>query len=318
MTTTTTTSAAERYLPSAHSPLFLLAMDHRSSFARSLFEVTGEPTDGEIRRMRDAKLVIYDGLRLAVADGHSPGRAGVLVDEDLGPEVAKQAKADGLILAMPIEKSGTKPFELEYGDRFAEHVENFDPDFFKVLVRYNPADDERFRANQITRLARVSAWATEVGRSWLFELLVPPTSEQLVQDEDQYHFDRSTRPRLTVETISAFVAGGVHPTIWKLEGYETTEAAREVLRTVAADTAHPAQCIVLGRNAPLTNVEHWIDVAAPLPGYAGFAVGRSIWDQPLSDLLAERIDRDEAVRSIAAHYRTLADEYDTARRGGLP
>jgi myo-inositol catabolism protein IolC len=288
-------------------------MDHRTSFARSLFGVTGEPTGPELQRMRDAKLVIYDALRQAVADGLPPGRAGVLVDEDLGPEVAKQAKADGLLLAMPIEKSGTKPFELEYGDHFAEHVENFDPDFFKVLVRYNPADDEEFRADQIERLARVSAWATEVGRRWLFELLVPPTSDQLVRDEDQYHFDRATRPGLTVEAISAFVAGGVHPTIWKLEGYETTEAAERVLRTVAADKAHPAQCIVLGRNAPMTNVEHWIDVAAPLPGYAGFAVGRSIWDQPLTDLLAERTDRKEAVRSIAAHYRTLADEYDAAR-----
>jgi myo-inositol catabolism protein IolC len=311
--TMTPSSAADRYQPSATSPLFILAMDHRASFARTVFGVSGEPTDAELEKMREAKLVIYDGARLAVADDLPLGRAGVLVDEHLGSEVAKRAKADGLVLAMPIEKSGTQLFELEYGEHFAEHVEQYDPDFFKVLVRYNPVDDEQVRIHQIESLARVSAWAEKVGRRWLFELLVPPTSEQLVTYEDQYHFDRDARPGLTVETIPAFVAGGVHPTIWKLEGYETTEGAQAVLKAVAADTAHPAECIVLGRNAPLPSVEHWIDIAAPLPGFAGFAVGRSIWEQPLLDLLGKRIDRSEAVQSIAAHYRTLIHEYDAAR-----
>jgi myo-inositol catabolism protein IolC len=311
--TTTTSSVAGRYKPSAESPLFLLAMDHRSSFAKTVFGESGEPTSAQLEKMRDAKVMIYESLRLALAEPLATGRAGVLVDEHLGAEVATRAKADGLFLAMPIEKSGTKLFELEYGESFADHVAAYDPDFFKVLVRYNPVDDEQTRTTQIERLARVSAWATDVGRSWLFELLVPPTSEQLVESDDQYHFDREVRPGLTVETISAFVAGGVHPTIWKLEGYETDAGAQEVLRAVATDTAHPAECIVLGRNAPMSSVEHWIDVAAPLPGYAGFAVGRSIWEQPLLDLLGGRIERSEAVRSIAARYRTLAHEYQAAQ-----
>ncbi len=244
---TTPSAPDRRYEPSHGSPLFILAMDHRASFAKTIFGVSGEPTDAELQRMRDAKSVIYEGARRAIADGIPPGRAGVLVDEHLGADVAKQAKADGLVLAMPIEKSGTKLFELEYGDRFAEHVAAFDPDFSKVLVRYNPADDEKDRTTQIERLGRVSAWASDTGRRWLFELLVAPTSEQLARSEDQYYFDRDDRPGLTVETIAAFMAGGVHPTIWKLEGYETSDGAQKVLRTVAADTAHPAECIVLGR-----------------------------------------------------------------------
>ena len=310
---TTVPSSAGPYEASADDPLFLLAMDHRSSFAKTVFGLSGEPTAEELGKMRDAKLVIYEGGREAVATGLARGRAGVLVDEHLGSDVAKQAKADGLILAMPIEKSGTKLFELEYGEQFAEHVEAFDPDFFKVLARYNPADSDQDRATQIERLARVSKWATGVGRPWLLELLVPPTSEQLVQSEDQYHFDREVRPGLTVETISALVAGGVHPTIWKLEGYETSDGAEEVLRAVAADTVHLAQCIVLGRDAPMSRVEHWIDVAAPLPGYAGFAVGRSIWEEAILGLTGGKVQRSEAVRSISTRYRTLIDTYEKAQ-----
>jgi myo-inositol catabolism protein IolC len=266
--------------------------------------------------MRDTKMVIYEGARQAIGDGLATGRAGVLVDEQLGADVAKRAKADGFVLAMPIETSGTELFELEYGDRYPEHVEAFDPDFFKVLVRYNPADEPDARATQIERLAEVSTWATASGRRWLFELLVPPTREQLAKSEDQFHFDRDVRPELTAQTIASFYEGAVRPTVWKLEGYETTDGAEHVLRAVAADSASRAECIVLGRNAPMEQVEHWIDVAAPLPGYAGFAVGRSIWEAALQDLIAGRIERSEAVSAIADRYGRLIDSYLAARQPG--
>ena len=305
-----------RYEPTAESPLFILAMDHRASFARTLFGVDGDTTEAQQTKMRDAKMVIYEGACEATADGLITGRAGVLVDEQLGAEVARQAKTDGFVLAMPIEKSGTKLFELEYGDQYPEHVEAFEPDFFKVLVRYNPADAPDDRAVQIERLAEVSTWATGSKRRWLFELLVPATREQLAQSEDQFHFDRDVRPNLTAETIASFNDGGVHPTIWKLEGYETTKGAIRVLRVVAADTTFPAECIVLGRNAPMEQVEHWIDVGAPLPGFAGFAVGRSIWEAALQDLIAGHIERHEAVSVIAGRYRRLIEAYCTARWPG--
>jgi myo-inositol catabolism protein IolC len=305
-----------RYEPSADSPLFIVAMDHRASFAHVLFGVDGAPTEAERAKMRDSKMVIYEGACKAVADGLATGCPGVLVDEELGPEVARRAKADGFVLAMPIEKSGTQLFELEYGDRYAEHVKAFDPDFFKVLVRYNPADEPDARAVQIERLAEVSTWATASEQRWLFELLVPPTREQLAQSEDQFHFDRGARPKLTAEAIGSFNAGGVHPTVWKLEGYETTDGAQQVLRAVADDAPSPAECIVLGRNAPLEQVEHWIDVAAPLPGFAGFAVGRSIWESALADLIAGRIERHQAATVIADRYRRLIDGYCAARLPG--
>jgi myo-inositol catabolism protein IolC len=310
-----------RYEPSGESPLFILAMDHRTSFASDLFGVDGDPDEPELTRMRDAKRIIYDGAREAVVHGLALGRAGVLVDEQLGADVARRAKADGFVLAMPIEKSGSELFELEYGDRYQEHVEEFDPDFFKVLVRYNPADSPHDRAVQIEGLAAVSTWAESSGRSWLFELLVPPTRKQLAQSEDQYHFDRDVRPDLTVETIGSFNEGGVRPTIWKLEGYETAEGADRVLRKVADVTAPPAHCIVLGRDAPMDHVEHWIDVAAALPGFVGFAVGRSIWEAALKDFLAGHSARDQTVTTIADRYRTLVDRYCSARRpgsGGVP
>jgi myo-inositol catabolism protein IolC len=303
----------DSWLPSPSEPLFILAMDHRASFAKDLFDVTGPPAPSDLARMRQAKTLIYEGLR-HFAGGVRSGREGVLVDEDFGADVVRSAKSDGLVVLMPIEKSGQEVFELEYGDRFAEHVEKFDPDFCKALVRYNPLDDEKMRRTQVTRLATVSQWAERADRRWLIELLVPPTPQQLATCGDQAGFDRGARPELTAEAITQLQAGQVRPTIWKLEGYETTAAADVVLTAVANDAAHPAQCIVLGRDAPLPRVEHWLKVAAQRP-FVGFAVGRTIWEESLRRFLRGAISEDEVIEQVADNYATLVETYIRASRG---
>jgi myo-inositol catabolism protein IolC len=299
------------WLPSAAEPLFILAMDQRASFARDVFDIKGPPTTEDVARMRTAKSLIYEGLCQVTAEGG--GRLGVLVDEDFGSPVTKAARRDGVVLAMPIEKSGVRIFELEYGDRFAEHVAAFDPDFVKVLIRDNPDDPPEGRDTQQARLRAVSDWAANEGRRWLLELLVPPTPAQLTGGGGTDGYDRHVRPGLTATVIAQLQAGGVRPSIWKLEGYDTTAGADEVLAAVAADGAHPARCIVLGRDAPVARVEHWLDVAAALPGYAGFAVGRTIWEQPLRAHLAQQISADQLIEQVAGTYRRLIHTYVDAR-----
>lgn len=312
---TPATAPGDRWLPSAADPLFILAMDHRASFAKDLFHITGTPSPEDVTRMRTAKSLIYEGLRRVSADGS--GRLGVLVDEHLGSPVTKAARRDGVVLAMPIEKSGVRVFELEYGDRFAEHVAAFDPDFMKVLVRYNPDDPLEVRDTQLSRLNAVSDWAAREGRRWLFELLVPATPEQLADGGGPDGYDREIRPGLTATVIAQLQAGDVRPTIWKLEGYDTTAGAEQVLATVAADRDHPASCIVLGRDAPVARVEDWLRIAAAEPGYAGFAVGRTIWEQPLRAHLAQQIDADQLVEEVAHTYSGLIRTYADARKPNL-
>lgn len=301
------TAPNDSWVPSAEEPLFILAMDHRASFAKDVFGITGEWSPNDLMRMRQAKTLIYEGLR-HVAGRVPSGREGVLVDEDLGAEVARTAKADGVVLLMPIEKSGSRVFELEFGDEFAEHVEAFDPDFFKLLVRFNPLDDESLRQTQIERLAMVSQWAERTNRRWIIELLVPPTPAQLAAHGDQAGFDAQERPQLTAQVITDLDAGAVYPTIWKLEGYETQAGADVVLAAVAAETNHPAVCIVLGRDAPLSRVEHWLSVGARCD-FVGFAVGRTIWEEPLGRHLAGALSSEGLVDAVAENYSTLVDAF---------
>ena len=207
--------------------------------------------------------MIFEGLRLVTPQGS--GRLGVLVDERFGSAVAKSARRDGVLLAMPIEVSGASTFEFEYGDAFAEHVAAFDPDFVKVLVRQNPADPPAERDVQIGWLGTVSDWVASQGRRWLFELVVPPYARAAPICRRPGRLRPGRAAGTDGRDDHRIHTGDVHPSIWKLDGYDTSAGSDLVLAAVAADIELPARCIVLGRDAPLPRVERWLRLAAQSP-----------------------------------------------------
>ncbi len=206
-------------------PLFLLAMDQRSSLLEHTYdESDGEPQDeAEAERVRAGKQLVYRGLLTALAAGASRERTGVLVDERYGADVARLVREAGLRLAMPIERSGREWFELEYGDDWLAHVDAFDPDHVKVLVRDNPAFDRERRVQQAADLAAVAAALHDAGRSFLVELLVPGTDEQKESVED---YDRDLRPELVVQVLEYLQDHGVEADVWKLEGLDRARGRR--------------------------------------------------------------------------------------------
>jgi myo-inositol catabolism protein IolC len=284
-------------------PLYLLAFDHRGSFERDLFD-SPRPVPDEMRaRIVDAKAVIYEAFVEAAERGAPPDAAGILVDEQYGTSVARQALSAGHVLAMPVEKSGQPEFDFEYGDDFGAHIEKFDPTFAKVLVRYNPEGEAALNRRQTERLARLSKWLHDRDRNFLFELLVPATPEQLDRTAgDQRRYDLEIRPALVVRVIQAMQEGGVEPDIWKIEGLDSAGACQEVVTQARSGGRDLVCCIVLGRGADEAQVLKWLSIAAPVPGFDGFAVGRTLWEEPLRELIAGKTERSEAVHTIADRY----------------
>ena len=137
--------------------LYILAFDHRGSFQKKMFGIEGDPDAEQTETISDAKHLIFEGMLKAVEAGVDPGVTGVLVDEQFGApkNIPGEAKERGLLLAMPVEKSGQNEFDFQYGDDFGAHIEQFDPDFSKVLVRYNPDGDAEMNQRQTERLKRL-------------------------------------------------------------------------------------------------------------------------------------------------------------------
>ena len=295
--------------------LYILAFDHRGSFQEQLFGMTGEPNEEETRRVSDAKRVIFEGLTRALGDGIPPDAAGALVDEQFGSAIARAAKERGLLLAMPAEKSGQKEFDFQYGEDFGAHIEEFDPTFVKVLVRYNPEGDREVNERQAARLRRLSDWLHERERKFLFELLIPAEREQLASvGGDTGRYDREIRPRLLLECIRELQRAGVEPDVWKIEGLDAREDCRRAAEAARAGGRDGVVCVVLGRGAKDEAVEHWLRQGAGVPGYVGFAIGRTFWWDALVRYRDGEIDRNEAAELVAAKYRHMVEVYEAATR----
>jgi myo-inositol catabolism protein IolC len=292
------------------TPLYMLAFDHRSSFSRDLLGIAGTPTPFEARRVADVKAVVYEGFRLALSNGVPHASAGLLVDEQYGAEIARSARHEGVVLAMPVERSGRAEFEFEFGDDFWSHIEAFDPTYAKVLVRYNPGGDAEVNRRQAERLRTLSSRLRRHGRKLLFELLVPAEPAQLERvGGSGERYDLELRPDLVVDAVRELQDYGVEPHVWKIEGLDRREDCERVAEQARSAGRDDVTCIVLGRGADDAKVEHWLEQAASVPGFVGFAVGRTLWWNELAAYVADEIDRETAARGIAANYSRMVDAY---------
>jgi myo-inositol catabolism protein IolC len=228
-------------------PLYVLPFDHRATFSKNMFGWQVPLSPEQTAEIAAVKQVIYDGFKAAVAGGVPKDHAGILVDEQFGAAILRDAHKQGFITSCPAEKSGQAEFDFEYGADFARHIEQFNPTFCKVLVRYNPEGDKEMNRRQAARLKQLSDFLHQSNRLYMFELLVP---------------------------------------------------------------AEPAQRQRLGNDK---KVRQWLTTATGVPGFIGFAVGRTVFWDPLIQYRANKITRDTAVAQIAASYRSWVDVFEKAR-----
>jgi myo-inositol catabolism protein IolC len=299
--------------------LYILAFDHRGSFQKKMFGIEGDPTPNETETISDAKQLIFEGMKKVVERGVDPGATGVLVDEQFGSDIPTLAKELGLKLARPIEKSGLNEFDFQYDDAFGEHIEADDADFSKVLVRLNPDGDAEMNERQLDRLKRLADWLHDHDRKFLFELLVPAEPGQLESvDGDSNRYDAELRPELMRRAIEQIQDYGIEVDVWKIEGVDARDdAQRLIAQTRTGEGREGVTSVLLGRGASDEKVDHWLQQAAPVEGFIGFAIGRSIWWDPLKGFLDGDLERDAASDQIAQNYLRFVKVYTDAEQGAL-
>ena len=295
--------------------MFIMPFDHRGSFQEKLFGIKGQPTAAQTAEIASYKDIIYQGFKQAVAAGVPKDKAGILVDEQFGSEILRDAKSHGYMTACPAEKSGQDEFDFEYGVEFGAHINKFQPTFVKVLVRYNPESDASLNRRQNERLKKLADYCHEHGNKFMFELLVPATKAQLAKfGGDTARYDKELRPGLMVESMLEIQKAGAEADIWKLEGIETEADSRKVAETARNTPARKhVGVIVLGRGENAEKVKHWLTTAAKVPGLIGFAVGRTIFWEPLKGVKDGKWDREHAEKMVAENYKGFCDLWQRAR-----
>ena len=294
--------------------LYLLPFDHRHSYVKNLFGTTPPLSVPQIEQVTDSKRVIYEGFVQAIENGVPQDAAGILVDEEFGADVLRDARRRGFVTALSTEKSGAEEFDFEYGAEFARHIDSFDPTFAKALVRYNPEGDEVLNQRQAGRLKQLSDHCRQRQRRFMFELLVPATALQLERvNGDKEAYDRDLRPTLMQEAIRQLQGAGVEPDVWKVEGLAQRDNCQRIVTAARRDGRDTVGCIVLGRGADEAQVRHWLATAAGVEGFIGFAVGRTTFWDAVVGWHANTLTRAEAVAQIARRLREWVDTFERAR-----
>ncbi len=294
-------------------PLYVLPFDHRHSYGSGVFGFKDPYTAEQTAEVAASKQVIYEGYKLALAGGAPKDTSGILVDEEFGAAVLRDAKKNGYNTAMPTEKSGQNEFDFQYGDQFPQHIEAFDPTFTKVLVRYNPAGDATASKRQLERLKKLSDYLHAHDRLFMFELLVPPEKAQLEAAGSKQAYDTQVRPELMVRSLGEIRAAGIEPDVWKIEGLDNRGDCEKIVAVARGGGRDSVGCIVLGRGESEQKVIEWLGVAAPVPGFIGFAVGRSTFLQTIKDLRAGKIDKDAGAKQIAGRFLKWIEIFEKAR-----
>ena len=300
--------------PGYTKALHLLPFDHRDSFVKKMFHFEFPLTSEQHQEVVECKRIIYDGLLASIGTNESKQYAGILVDEQFGRDILVDAAKRDLVTALSVEKSGGEEFEFEYGLDFAAHIETFKPTFAKVLVRFNPEGDSALNQRQLDKLLTLSAYCQKKNQRLMFELLVPATKAQLGwYHADVNAYDKKCRPGLMEQAICTVQDAGIEVDVWKIEGLDSPVDCQNIVAAARRNGRDQVSCIVLGRGADEKKITEWLACAGSVPGFIGFAVGRTTFWDAIEDLVAKKIVRQVAISRIAQRYRMWVNAFAQAQ-----
>ncbi|MCL5435073.1 MAG: DUF2090 domain-containing protein [Patescibacteria group bacterium] len=286
-------------------PLYILPFDHRATFAQKIFNKNSiaDLTSKEHQLITEYKQIIYEGFKKAVQTGIPKENAAILIDEEFGDEIVRNAKEEGYVILLTTEKSGQEEFEFQYNGDFPAHIEKYSPQFVKVLIKYNPKDGEDLKARQLEKLKLVTDFCQVKGYKFLLEVLLIATKEQKESvSSSKEVFDKTMRPDLTVKMIKELQNAGVEPDVWKLEGFDTAEEYKEIIEAARANGRSNVSLVILGRGENEEKVDEWLEVGKSVTGVIGFAVGRTVFWQAISDFRSGTKTREETVSLISENF----------------
>lgn len=283
--------------------LFILPFDHRSSFAQLFGFINPTLSSEEREKITQAKEIIYTAFKKAVDAEIPKEQAAILIDEEYGDKIIREAKNCDYNVILTTEKSGQKEFIFEYEDDFAKHIEKYNPPFVKALIHYNPNDDPLSKMRQQQKLEILSNYCHGNSYKFLLEVLISPTDSQLKEangDNDLY--DTKIRPNLTVKAIEELQNANVEPDIWKIEGMENEDSYKIVALQSRREGRDNVGIVILGRAENQNKVEKWIKSGNKVRGIIGFAVGRTIFWEALIEYKNGRMEKEKVVEIISNNF----------------
>lgn len=269
-----------------------LAIDHRSQ----LEDMAGGDAQ-KLARIPELKVLAVKAAA-QVADGRDG--FGMLLDDKYGRDALYAASAiPNFWVAKPIELPGSRPLQFEFSQDLGSRLVDWPVDHcIKVLCFYRPDDTADLREVQIAKLRAAYDAARKVGRELLVEII---SSKHGALKDDT-----------AARALKDVYAAGIKPDWWKLETQPGAEAWRQIDAVIEANDPFCRGVVLLGLDAPQSELVAGFAAAKTAKSVKGFAVGRTIFGDAARAWLDGRIGDDEAVAMMAERFAGLVSAWDGA------
>ena len=267
-----------------------LAIDHRVQL-----EAIADQNNVPHERIAAFKQLALDAA-LAVARGRSG--FGMLLDGTYGQETLFRAAGHNLWLARPVELSGSRPLDFEATDLGTHLAEWPTEQIVKCLCFYHPDDDAALKLRQEREMLRAAAAARGTGHELLLEIIA---GKHGVLADDT-----------VASVLSRLYDIGLRPDWWKLEPQPRSRAWKVIGDVIRARDPFCRGILVLGLDAPQSELARGFADAAVEPLVRGFAVGRTIFGEPAQAWFAGRITDEQAKQQMAKRFGSLVEVWQAA------
>ena len=210
----------------------------------------------------------------------------------------EQFTTSGHWLARPIERANVTPLEFVGGPDVGATLRLWPQNHVvKCLVRYDLECEQSIQAAQEARLCQLFEATRSLDRELVVEVL--PTAGC-----DDAHFE-------IADIMRRLYSLGILPDWWKIES-PAREAEWAAIGDVIADSDPECRGVVLlGKGVPLEAMQRSLRAARQHPVCKGFAVGRSIFQQPVDDWFAGTCSDEECVRTIESNFLSLIEAWQS-------
>jgi 5-dehydro-2-deoxygluconokinase len=265
--------------------LCVLAFDHRAQLIDMAREV-----GADLQQLVELKQLLVQATAQAEEAGLQE-RIGILCDDTFGQDALNAATGRGWFIGRPVEQPKSRPLEFEGGASIGSRLVSWPIEHtVKCLVYYHPDDEDELRYAQEQRVIELYRACCSSGHELLLEI-IPPADTADVGDA-------------LYRSIKRFYNLDVRPDWWKLP-VMAHAAAVQVGELIEQRAPHCRGILVLGLDAPLTELAAGFREFAGIDQVKGFAVGRTIFSAPARAWLSGAIDDAALVQQVAGNYRAV-------------
>ncbi|BAQ80583.1 bifunctional 5-dehydro-2-deoxygluconokinase/5-dehydro-2-deoxyphosphogluconate aldolase [Pseudomonas sp. St29] len=282
----------------AWKQLFVFAFDHRGQLVE-LAQHSGR----ELKAIAQLKQLFIEAVQRVEVDLRRRGieaDVGLLADQRFGQEALNAATGRGWWVARPVEVQGSRPLAFEHGRSVGSNLIAWPQEqIIKCLVQFHPDDEPLLRLEQEAQIRGLYQASQVSGHELLLEIIPP-------KDLPGAH------PEVLYRSLKRLYNLGIYPAWWKIEA-QSAEEWKKLDELIQERDPYCRGVVLLGLNASAEALAEGFRQAADSRTCRGFAVGRTIFQEPSRAWLAGEIDDATLIHQVQGTFEQLINAWRSAR-----